>query len=144
MGVVVASADCIAKSVANSHIILYAFWITFVIFLSTTIGGFLTKRKDYKHPILSRIFIGSFVISIFNMFWGWNWINIIIDVIDLVVVSLFIYLNTVEIKQNAKELLVSKPILKISNVLKDANGIYLEFVFIWGDVADLIARTEAD
>lgn len=139
MGMVVASADCISKSVANSHVILYAFWITFVIFLSTTIGGFLTKRKDYKHPILSRIFI----ISIFNMFWGWNWINIIIDVIDLVVFSLFIYLNTVEIKQHAKELLVSKSILEISNVLKDANDIYLDFVFIWVDIADLMARAEA-
>lgn len=70
-----------------------------------TIWGFLTKRKDYHHPILNSIFIGSFIISLFNMFWGWSWINIIIDVVDLIIVSLFIYLDIIEIKQHSKKLI---------------------------------------
>ena len=137
MGLPVAALDDIMKS----NIILYAFWITFMIFLSTTIWGFVTKRKNYHHPILSRIFIGSCVISVF---WSWNWVNIIIDVIDLVVVSLFIYLNTIKIKQHAKEDLDDNSSLKLLSILMDSNAIYMNFMLIWADITDLMVRAEAD
>lgn len=140
MGLPMAALDDIMKS----NIILYAFWITFMIFLSTTIWGFVTKRKNYHHPILSRIFIGSCVISVFNVFWGWNWVNIIIDVIDLVVVSLFIYLNTIKIKQHAKEDLDDNSSLKLLSILMDSNAIYMNFMLIWADITDLMVRAETD
>ncbi|WP_283599113.1 Bax inhibitor-1 family protein [Ligilactobacillus aviarius] len=128
----------------NFRIVLYAFLITFMIFLSMTIWGFLSKRTSYHHPILSRIFIGSCVVSVFNMFWGWSWINLIVDVIDLIVVSLFIYLDTIKIKQHAEKFRDDNLILKELNALMDAFYIYMDFALIWADVADLMARTEAD
>lgn len=128
----------------NYRIVLYAFWITFVIFLSMTIWGFLTRRKNYHHPILSRIFISSCIVSIFNIFWGWNWINIIIDVIDIIVVSFFIYLDTVRIKQHAEKLMTENSILKVLNILMDSYGIYIDFALIWADITDLMVRAGAD
>lgn len=88
--------------------------------------------------------MGSCVISVFNVFWGWNWVNIIIDVIDLVVVSLFIYLNTIKIKQHAKEDLDDNLSLKLLSILMDSNAIYMNFMLIWADITDLMVRAEAD
>lgn len=126
------------------NIVLYAFYITALVFLSMTIWGFLTQRKDYHHPILSNIFIGSIVISLFNMFWGWSWVNIIIDIVDLIIVSLFIYLDTIEIKQHSKKLMQADKKYRVLNILKDATNIYGEFVFIWIDLINLMLETEAD
>ena len=88
--------------------------------------------------------MGSCVISVFNVFWGWNWVNIIIDVIDLVVVSLFIYLNTIKIKQHAKEDLDDNLALKLLSILMDSNAIYMNFMLICADITDLMIRAEAD
>lgn len=136
--------DVGSKILGLHNIISYALCITVLIFISMTIWGFLTKRKDYHHPILNNIFIGSFIISIFNMFWGWSWLNIIIDIVDLVVVSLFIYLDTIEIKQHSKELMQVNKKREFLNIIKDATDIYVEFMFIWLDLVDLMTEAVDD
>lgn len=140
-----ALVDVIIRIIGLHHnIISYALYITVLIFTSMTIWGFLTKRRDYHHPILSNIFIGTFIISLFNMFWGWSWVNIIIDIIDLVVVSLFIYLDTIEIKQHSKEMMQVNKKRKLLNIIKDATDIYVEFMFIWLDLVDLMTEAAED
>ena len=53
--------DVVSKIIGLHNIISYALYITVLIFISMTIWGFLTKRRDYHHPILSNIFIGFFI-----------------------------------------------------------------------------------
>lgn len=88
--------------------------------------------------------LGSFIISIFNMFWGWSWINIIIDVVDLIIVLLFIYLDTIEIKQHSEKLIQVNKKIRSLNIIKDATDIYMEFAFIWIDLIDLMTLASED
>ena len=60
------------------------------------------------------------------------------------VVSLFIYLNTIKIKQHAKEDLDDNLSLKLLSILMDSNAIYMNFMLIWADITDLMVRAEAD
>lgn len=138
----VAWLDCMFKDVGWNNIIQYTFWITVVVFISITIWGFLTKRKDYDHPILNYCFIGSVVVGIFNIFWGWSWLNIILDIIDIIIVSLFIYFDTIKIKQHARKVMTFSKKVKFLNVLKDAGNIYLDFLVIWLSLFDLMAESE--
>ncbi|WP_283597071.1 Bax inhibitor-1 family protein [Ligilactobacillus aviarius] len=141
-GMMLALLDCMFKDVGWNNIIQYTFWITVVVFISITIWGFLTKRKDYNHPILNYCFIGSVVVGIFNIFWGWSWLNIILDIVDIIIVSLFIYFDTIKIKQHAKRVITFSKKVKFLNVLKDASGIYLDFLVIWSSLFDLMAESE--
>lgn len=143
-GMLVACLDCISKCVGWSNIIQYTFWITTLIFISITIWGFLTKRKDYNHPILNYCFIGSIVVGIFNIFWGWSWLNIILDIIDIIIVSLFIYFDTIKIKQHAKKVTTFSKKVRFLKVLKDAGDIYLDFLLIWSSFMDLMAESESE
>ena len=141
-GMAVACLDCMFKDVGWNNIIQYTFWITVVVFVSITIWGFLTKRKDYDHPILNYCFIGSVVVGIFNIFWGWSWLNIILDIIDIIIVSLFIYFDTIKIKQHARKVMNFSKKVKFLNILKDAGNIYLDFLVIWSSLFDLMAESE--
>ena len=141
-GIAVACLDCMFKDVGWNNIIQYTFWITVVVFVSITIWGFLTKRKDYDHPILNYCFIGSVVVGIFNIFWGWSWLNIILDIIDIIIVSLFIYFDTIKIKQHARKVMNFSKKVKFLNILKDAGNIYLDFLVIWSSLFDLMAESE--
>ena len=141
-GMMVAWLDCMFKDVGWNNIIQYTFWITVVVFISITIWGFLTKRKDYDHPILNYCFIGSVVVGIFNIFWGWSWLNIILDIIDIIIVSLFIYFDTIKIKQHARKVMTFSKRVKFLNILKDAGNIYLDFLVIWSSLFDLMAESE--
>lgn len=143
-GAMLAVVDTICNIVNFNNVVEYTFWITVVIFMGMTIGGYFTQRKNYNHPILNNVFIGSFIIFVFNMFWGWNWVNIIIDIVDLVIVSLFIYLDTIKIKQHAKELTQINKTGRILNILRDATDIYEDFIFIWIDLIDLIFESADD
>ena len=141
-GMMVAWLDCMFKDVGWNNIIQYTFWITVVVFISITIWGSLTKRKDYDHPILNYCFIGSVVVGIFNIFWGWSWLNIILDIIDIIIVSLFIYFDTIKIKQHARKVMTFSKKVKFLNILKDAGNIYLDFLVIWSSLFDLMAESE--
>lgn len=141
-GMMLALLDCMFKDVGWNNIISYTFWITVVVFISITIWGFLTKRKDYNHPILNYCFIGSVVVGIFNIFWGWSWLNIILDIVDIIIVSLFIYFDTIKIKQHAKKVMTFSKKVKLLNVLKDTGDIYLDFLVIWSSLFDLMAESE--
>lgn len=143
-GALLAIADAVCRIIKFHNIVAYTFWITILVFIGITIGGYLTKGKNYNHPILNNIFIGSFVILLFNMFWGWNWVNIIIDIVDLIIVSLFIYLDTIKIRQHAKKLTQVSKEDKLLNILRDATDIYEDFIFIWIDLIDLLAQSVND
>lgn len=141
-GMMIAWLDCLFRVVGLKGIIQYTFWITVVVFISITIWGFLTKNREYNHPILNYCFIGSFVVGIFNIFWDWSWLNIILDIIDIIIVSLFIYFDTIKIKQHAKKVTTYSKKVKFLNMLQDANGIYMDFLLIWASLFDLIAESE--
>ena len=73
---------------------------------------------------------------------GWSWLNIILDIIDIIIVSLFIYFDTIKIKQHARKVMTFSKKVKFLNILKDAGNIYLDFLVIWSSLFDLMAESE--
>lgn len=144
-GVILAFMDLVTKSIgipSITHIIQYAFCITTVIFIVITIWAFFSKEKNYDHPVLNYCFVGTVVVGIFNMYWGWTWLDIVIDIISIVLVSFFIYFDTIKIKQHAKKAVTYSKKVGFLNVLKDASDIYLDFLVIWSDIADLMLESK--
>lgn len=64
------------------------------------------------------------------------------DIVDIIIVSLFIYFDTIKIKQHAKKVVTFSKKVRFLNVLKDASDIYLDFLVIWADITDLMAESE--
>lgn len=77
-------------------------------------------------------------------FGGWSWLNIILDIIDIIIVSLFIYFDTIKIKQHAKKVATFSKKVRFLKVLKDAGDIYLDFLLIWSSFMDLMAESESE
>ena len=146
-GVLFACLDLIIKTASkiagfsNPNLIQYAFCITATIFIGITIWAFLSKEKNYNHPVLTYCYVGIVIVGVFNMIWGWTWLNIVVDII-IILVSFFIYFDTIKIKQHAKKVVTFSKKVRFLNVLKDASDIYLDFLVIWADITDLMAESE--
>lgn len=111
-GVLFACLDLIIKTASkiagfsNPNLIQYAFCITATIFIGITIWAFLSREKNYNHPVLTYCYVGIVIVGVFNMFWGWTWLNIVVDIISIVLVSFFIYFDTITNNMPKRRLLL--------------------------------------
>lgn len=94
-GILLGNFDLMIKTISkiagfyNPNLIQYAFCITAIIFIGITIWTFLSNEKEYNHPVLTYCYVGVVIVGVFNMFWGWTWPNIVVDIISIVLVSFF-------------------------------------------------------
>lgn len=141
-GTLLGGLDLMIKILNLPNVIQYAFWVTVTIFIGITIWAFFSNRKEYDHPVLSYCYAGIVIAGIFNTFWGWTWFDIVIDIISIIIVSFFIYFDTIKIKQHAKKVATFSKKVRFLNVLEDASSIYLDFLVIWINITDLMLDSE--
>ncbi|MGX5377886.1 Bax inhibitor-1 family protein [Ligilactobacillus sp. LYQ135] len=137
-----------AKSVHLSYIMTYSFIIASAIFISTVIVSFRKNAKynNKTYFIFNVLLIDVIIISFINYFLGWNWVHIIIDIVSIILFTLFVYFDSIKLRMIIKEYLDNSrsKIQLYTAIILSADKLLLDFINIWVSIVDLMVRSEDD
>lgn len=137
-----------AKNVHLSYIMTYSFIIASAIFISTVIVSFRKNAKynNKTYFILNVLLIDVIIISFINYFLGWNWVHIIIDIVSIILFTLFVYFDSIKLRMIIKEYLDNSrsKIQLYTAIILSADKLLLDFINIWVSIVDLMVRSEDD
>lgn len=143
-----AIVDVALTAMHIGYIFSYSFITASAIFIATVIVSFSKKAKysNKTYFILSLFLLDIIIIDIINYFLGWNWVHIIIDIVSIILFTLFVYFDSIKLRLTIKEYLNNSrnKIQLYTAIILNADKLLLDFINIWVSIADLMVRSEDD
>ncbi|MGX5377885.1 Bax inhibitor-1 family protein [Ligilactobacillus sp. LYQ135] len=143
-----AIVDVALTAMHIGYIFSYSFITASAIFIATVIVSFSKKAKysNKTYFILSLFLLDMIIIDIINYFLGWNWVHIIIDIVGIILFTLFVYFDSIKLRLTIKEYLNNSrnKIQLYTVIILSADKLLLDFINIWVSIADLMMRSEID
>lgn len=115
--------------------------VTTVIFGVLTLSGLKEDSKPKEHPIVNNIFISSVAVLIVNLFLKSNLVSIIVDIVLIIVLSVFIHQDAIKIKNRMIDFR-GNTIMKYTYIFHDASNLIFDFIFLWLSIEDLMSKSQ--
>lgn len=147
-GMIFATVYVALKEVHLGYIFSYSFIIASAIFIATVMVSF-SKKARYNNKlyfVLNVLLTDVIIISFINYFLGWNWLHIVIDIVSIILFTVFVYFDSIKLRITIKEYLDNSKnkIQLYTAIILIADKLLLDFANIWISITDLMIRAEID
>lgn len=139
IGSLIGGIVLMSKGMGLINIEINATIVTTVIFGVLTLTGLKGDSKPKEHPIVNNIFISSVAVLIANLFLKSNLVSIIVDIVLIIVLSVFIHQDAIKIKSRMINFR-GNTIMKYTYIFHDASNLIFDFILLWLNIEDLMFR----
>ena len=128
-----------SKGMGLINIEINATITTTVIFGVLTLSGLKGDSKPKEYPIVNNIFVSTVAVLIVNLFLKSNLVSIIVDIVLIIVLSIFIHEDAIKIKNRIINF-KGNTIMEYTYIFHDASNLIFDFILLWLSIEDLMVR----
>lgn len=139
IGALIGGVVLMSKGMGLINIEINATITTTVIFGVLTLSGLKGDSKPKEYPIVNNIFVSTVAVLIVNLFLKSNLVSIIVDIVLIIVLSIFIHEDAIKIKNRIINF-KGNTIMKYTYIFHDASNLIFDFILLWLNIEDLMVR----
>lgn len=139
IGALIGGVVLMSKGMGLINIEINATITTTVIFGVLTLSGLKGDSKPKEYPIINNIFVSTVAVLIVNLFLKSNLVSIIVDIVLIIVLSIFIHEDAIKIKNRIINF-KGNTIMKYTYIFHDASNLIFDFILLWLSIEDLMVR----